>query len=112
MAPEWNVPTTGARASNVAHSPVEGAVGWCAWITSGPNVAKTCRTARRDHGRGSIGAFESLYGMSTGEPTETTHGCGGGVRVGATTRTSWSRPSRCSASSRTCTWTPPGSSHA
>ena len=69
-------------------SPVEGAIGWCAWTTSGPNVASACRTIRRDHGRGSIGAFESLYRMSMGDPTGTTHGCIGGSRVGARTTTS------------------------
>ena len=60
VAPEWKVPTTGARASSVAHNPVEGAIGWCAWTTSGPNVASSRRTIRRDHGRGSIGALDSL----------------------------------------------------
>src|SRR6187455_3348899 len=65
-----------------------------------------------DQGRGSIGAFEALYGMSTGRPTGLTHGWAAPSRTGAITVTAWSRARSDSASSRMWVWTPPGSSHA
>ena len=63
--------TTGARDDRVAHIEVLGVNGSCTCTTSGANRSSTARTRRRDHGRGSIGAFEALYGMSTGRPTGT-----------------------------------------
>ncbi len=39
------------------------------------------------HGRGSIGAFDALYGMSTGRPTGRTNASASLPRTGASTVT-------------------------